>query len=124
MGLFPVKSADVKSLTADLDKIFGATGQSPLAGIVRVIPIERMNALLVVTTQPKYLEMAKTWIDSIDQVGGTGGGSRLFVYKVRNGKAENLAQIVGDLFSSRRPTTGGPALAPGQRPAEIRSVPV
>ncbi|MFZ3321592.1 MAG: type II secretion system secretin GspD [Usitatibacter sp.] len=123
VGLFPVKSADVKSLTGDLDKIFGATGQSPLAGIVRVIPIERMNGLLVVTTQPKYLEMAKTWIDRIDQVGGTGGGSRLFVYNVRNGKAENLAQIVGDLFSSRRPTTGGPALAPGQRPAEIRSVP-
>jgi general secretion pathway protein D len=123
VGLFPVKSADVKSLTADLDKIFGAAAASPLAGIVRVIPIERMNGLLVVTTQPKYLEMAKTWIERIDQVGGTGGGTRLFVYNVRNGKAENLAQIVGDLFSSRRGSSANPALAPGQRPAEIRSVP-
>src|SRR5258706_548710 len=123
VGLFPVKSVDVKTLTQDLDKVFGATAQSPLAGVVRVIPIERMNALLVVTTQPKYLEMAKTWLDRIDQSGGTTGGTRLFVYQVRNGKAENLAQLIGDLFSSRRTSTTAPTLAPGARPTEIRTAP-
>jgi len=123
VGLFPVKTADVKALTQDLDKVFGPQAQSPLAGIVRVIPIERVNALLVVTTQPKYLEMARTWIERIDQVGGTGGGTRLFVYNVRNGKAENLAALVGDLFSSRRTSTPSATLAPGARPAEVRSVP-
>jgi general secretion pathway protein D len=56
VGIFPVKSADVKSLVQDLDKIFGPTAQGPLAGIVRVIPIERLNALLIVTRKPKYLE--------------------------------------------------------------------
>ncbi|APV49631.1 type II secretion system protein GspD [Betaproteobacteria bacterium GR16-43] len=120
IGLFPIKSADVKTLVADLDKIFGPTGQGPLSGIVRVIPIERLNALLLVTTQPRYLEMAKTWVDRLDQMGGTSGGSRFFVYYVKNGKAENLAQLVGDLFSSRR-ASSAPSLAPGSRPAEIRS---
>jgi len=124
VGIFPVKSADVKTLSADLDRVFGPAGQSPLAGIVRVIPIERMNALLIVTTQPRYLDAARTWLERLDQVGGTSGGTRLFVYQVRNGKAENLAQVLGDLFSSRRSTTTtGPTLAPGQRPAEIRSQP-
>ncbi|HLX23557.1 MAG TPA: type II secretion system secretin GspD, partial [Usitatibacter sp.] len=123
VGLFPVKSADVKALTADLDKVFGPNAGSPLAGIVRVIPIERMNGLLIVTTQPKYLEMARTWIERIDQVGGTSGGTRLFVYNVRNGKAENLAQLVSDLFAAGRRSTPGPSLAPGQRPAQISSVP-
>ncbi|MEP7068726.1 MAG: type II secretion system secretin GspD [Usitatibacter sp.] len=123
VGLFPVKGVDVKTLTQDLDKIFGATAQSPLAGIVRVIPIERMNALLVVTTQPRYLEMAKNWLERIDQSGGTSGGTRLYVYQVRNGKAENLAQLVGDLFSTRRTSTTAPTLAPGARPTEIRSAP-
>ena len=122
VGLFPIRSADVKTLVADLDKVFGAQA-SPLAGIVRVIPVERLNALLVVTTQAKYLETAKTWIERLDQLGGTTGGSRFFVYQVRNGKAENLAQLVGDLFSSRRTTTTAPTLAPGQRPTEIRSAP-
>ncbi len=123
VGLFPVKSADVKTLSQDLDHIFGPAGQSPLSGIVRVIPIERMNALLIVTTQPRYLEMAKSWLERLDQSGSSSGGTRFFVYQVRNGKAENLAQLIGDLFSSRRTTTTAPSLAPGQRPTEIRSAP-
>jgi len=121
VGLFPIRGTDVKSLVADLDRVFGAQAQSPLAGIVRVIPIERLNALLVVTTQPRYLELAKTWVERIDQAGGTTGGTRFFVYQVKNGKAENLAQLVSDLFSARRTTTTGPSLAPGARPATISS---
>jgi general secretion pathway protein D len=121
VGIFPIKSAEVKTLVSDLDKIFGPTAQGPLAGVVRIIPIERLNALLMVTTQPRYLETARGWVEKLDQLGGTSGGSRFFVYNVRNGRAENLAQLIGDLFSSRRSTVTAPGLAPGARPAEIRS---
>jgi general secretion pathway protein D len=123
VGVFPMKSVDVKTLMGDLDKIFGGPN-NPLTGIVRVIPIERMNALVVVTTQPGYLSKARSWLEKIDEAGGVGGGgTRFFVYTVRNGKAENLAQLVGDLFSTRRTTTTAPTLAPGSRPTEIRSTP-
>ena len=122
VGIFPIKGADVKTLVTDLDKIFGPTGAGPLAGVVRVIPVERLNALLIVTTQPRYLDMAQTWIERLDQLGGTTGGTRFFVYNVRNGRAENLAQLISDLFGSRRTATPtAPTLAPGQRPTEIRS---
>jgi general secretion pathway protein D len=67
--------------------------------------------------------MARTWVERIDQAGSTTGGTRFFVYQVRNGKAENLAQLIGDLFSTRRTTTTAPSLAPGSRPTEIRSAP-
>jgi len=123
VGLFPVRSGDVKSLVTDLDRVFGPAAQGPLGGIVRIVPIERLNALFIVTTQPKYLEMARTWLERLDQAGGTSGGSKFYVYQVRNGKAENLAQLIGDLFSTRRTTTTAPTLAPGQRPTEIRSTP-
>jgi general secretion pathway protein D len=123
VGLFPVRSGDVKSLMQDLDRVFGAAAQGPLAGVMRIIPIERLNALFIVTTQPRYLETARTWIERLDQSGATAGGSRFYVYQVRNGKAENLAQLVGDLFASRRTTTSAPTLAPGARPTEIRSTP-
>jgi len=122
IALFPIHSTDVKSLVADIDKIFGTAAQSPLAGIVRVIPIERLNALLVVTTQPKYLDMARTWIERIDQAGATsGGGMRFYVYQVKNSKAETLAELIGDLFSTRRTTVSAPTLAPGARPAQLTS---
>ena len=123
VGLFPVRSGDVKSLMQDLDRVFGAAAQGPLAGVMRIIPIERLNSLFIVTTQPRYLETARTWIERLDQSGATAGGSRFYVYQVRNGKAENLAQLVGDLFASRRTTTSAPTLAPGARPTEIRSTP-
>ena len=121
VGLFQM-STDVKALGADLDRIFGTAAQSPLAGIVRIIPIERMNGLLVVTTQPKYLEEAKKWIDRLDRAGGASGGMRLNVYAVQHGKAEKLAQLLSEVYGSKQGSSG-PTLAPGQRPAQIATTP-
>ena len=124
VGLFPMQT-DVKSLSGDLDRLFGAGGQgpgastSPLAGIVRIIPIERMNGLLVVSTQPRYLEEAKKWIERLDKAGGLAGGMRLNVYPVQNGKADKLAQLLTDVYGNRSGGSGSPSLAPGQRPAQI-----
>lgn len=117
VGLFQM-STDVKALSADLDRIFGTAAQSPLAGIVRIIPIERMNGLLVVTTQAKYLDEAKKWIERLDRAGGASGGMRLNVYAVQHGKAEKLAQLLSEVYGNKQTSTG-PALAPGQRPAQI-----
>lgn len=137
VGLFPMQT-DVKSLSADLDRIFGsstsgpvapgpagaaaaaAASANPLAGIVRIVPIERLNGLLVITTQPRYLEEARKWIDRLDKGGGLSGGMRLNVYPVQNGRADRLAQLLSDVYGNRTGPTGtapGPTLAPGARPA-------
>ncbi len=121
VGLFQM-STDVKALSADLDRIFGTAAQSPLAGIVRIIPIERMNGLLVVTTQLKYLEEAKKWIERLDRAGGVTGGMRLNVYAVQHGKAEKLAQLLSEIYGNKQ-SSSTPTLAPGQRPAQIATTP-
>jgi hypothetical protein len=100
VGLFPM-STDVKALAGDLDRIFGPNDKSPLAGIVRIIPIERMNGLLVVTTQSRYLEEARKWIERLDKSGGGAGGVRLNVYPVQHGKADKLAQLLGEVYGNR-----------------------
>ncbi len=120
VGLFPM-SSDVKALAGDLDRIFGTAAQSPLAGIVRIIPIERMNGLLVVTTQPRYLEEAKKWIERLDKSNGGSGGIRLNVYQVQHGKADKLAQLLGDVYGNRTGGTSQPTLAPGQRAGQLAS---
>ncbi len=121
VGIFPLQGADVKTLVAELDKVFGPAAQGPLAGIVRVIPVERLNALLIVTTQPHYLKVAETWIERLDRMGGAAGGTRLWVYPVQNGKAENLASLLSDIFSGKTSSTTPPppSLAPGMRPTTI-----
>jgi general secretion pathway protein D len=129
IGLFPMQT-DVKALSADLDRIFGGASAgapgaggaagasaSPLAGIVRIVPIERLNGLLVITTQPRYLDEAKKWIDRLDKGGGMAGGVRLNVYPVQNGRADRLAQLLTEIYGNRTGGTGtGATLAPGARP--------
>lgn len=122
VGLFPLQGADVKALVADMDKVFGPQAAGPLAGVVRVIPVERLNALLIVTTQPHYLKVAQTWIERLDRAGGAAGGTRLHVYPVQNGKAENLASLLSEIFSGKASAPpAAPSLAPGSRPAQIQS---
>ena len=135
IGLFPMQT-DVKALSADLDRIFGGAstgapaaggaagaGGSPLAGIVRIVPIERLNGLHVITTQPRYLDEAKKWIDRLDKGGGMAGGVRLNVYPVQNGRADRLAQLLTEIYGNRTGGTGtGATLAPGARPATTTTI--
>ena len=124
VGLFTLQSVDVKTVTGELEKLFGDKNLGPLAGAIRVVPIERLNALLVVTPQAKYLEQARTWVERLDRPGAGGGGQRLYVYPVQNGKAENLATLLNDAFSGKgtqAKAVSSPELAPGATPAEIKS---
>lgn len=122
VALFTLQSVEVKTAVADLGKIFGAQALSPLAGVVKLVPIERLNAILVITQQPKYLEQARIWIERLDHSGVAGGGTRLFIYPVQNGMAEKLAALLNNVFSkSTASTSPSPTLAPGLAPAEVTS---
>jgi general secretion pathway protein D len=122
-ALFPVQVADAKSLVADLETVF-LEGDSPLAGVVRFVPIERLNAVLVISPQPAYLERAETWIDRLDR-GAEGAGRRIFVYYVQNSRAADLAEVLSRIFEtfeveiSERRTVAPPELAPGLSPVSI-----
>jgi len=125
VGIFTLQSADVKSVMSELDKAFGAADKSPLAGLLKIIPIERMNALLVVTPQPAYLDEAKKWIERLDK-GGEGSGVRFYVYQVQNSRAERIGPLLQQAFSGRvqqQATAGPPTLAPGTPAGTIVSPP-
>jgi general secretion pathway protein D len=124
-ALFPVQVADAKAVVTDLETVFLQNGQSPLAGLIRFVPIERLNAVLVISPQPAYLDQAETWIDRLDR-GGEGAGRRIFVYHVQNGRAEDLAAVLSSIFPSGGDGGGGKqvigdGLAPGLTPATLTS---
>jgi general secretion pathway protein D len=126
-GLFTLQSADVKSVMAELDKALGTPDKSPFAGILRVIPIERMNALLIITPQPEYLDEAKKWIERLDKAGTDAAGARFYIYHVQNGRAERIAPLLQQVFTGRVAQTpqgaGPPTLAPGTPAGTIVSPP-
>ncbi len=123
VAIFPIESVEVAKLLPELEAVFGEGANTPLAGLFRFLPIERLNAILVITTQPKYLDEAEKWIRRLDR-GGTASGARLYVYDVKNVKAADLAGYLNEIFggtSGRRAAAGG-TVAPGLQPVEIRAI--
>jgi len=124
-GVFVLQNADVKSVMGELDKVIGNPQQSPLAGLLRIVPIERMNALLVISPNPAYLEQAKQWVERLDR-GGGGDGPRLCVYAMQNSRAERVAPLLQQAFTGRAQAAAAappPTLAPGTPAGTIVSPP-
>ncbi len=125
VGIFPLNTVDVESITTELSGIFATEGESPLAGLFRFVPIPRLSSIMVITPREHYLETARGWIERLDR-GAAGAGTQLFVYRVKNLEADVLAGYLSQLFggtmaaSQRGSARGG--LAPGLEAATVGSV--
>ena len=120
-GLFPLDNAAAPDLAAELDQVFGGTEAGPLAGVVRVVPIERLNSVLVVSSQPAYLEQAEIWVQRLDRTSDT-DEPQIYVYPVQNSRAANLAEVLSGIFGAEAATVSGSSLlAPGQEATQLES---
>jgi general secretion pathway protein D len=72
---------------------------------VRLVPLDRLTSLLVVSSTPAALREVETWIRRLDQPGES-AGRRLYVYPMQNAKASDVGEVLGDIFGSR--AGGGP----------------
>jgi general secretion pathway protein D len=102
-GLFPVRSTSAKTMVEELEKVFGDQTEGPLAGVVRFVPIERLNAVLAISPRSQYIDRAQTWISRLDV--GEGETARLYVYYCENSRAEDLAAVLGQVFG-QQPAAG------------------
>lgn len=124
VGVFPLQYADAKSISDELTRIIGEHMNAESAGMVRIEPLDRLNALLVLTPQQRYLERMRVWIERLDRVGDE-PGVRLFTYEVKNRKAAELAAVLTDVFSGEggiRSVSRSPELAPGMKPVKLSTV--
>lgn len=126
VGVFTLQRVEVGTLVPELEKVFGVSGESPLAGMFRFIPIERSNAIIAITAQPEYLHKAEEWLRRLDRAGDE-SATQLFVYDVKNIKSIDLADYLSQIFlgsagggGARRTDTSG-AVAPGLAAATIGS---
>ncbi|MBV8534029.1 MAG: type II secretion system secretin GspD [Alphaproteobacteria bacterium] len=115
-GLYPLKVGTARDIANELDEIFGENGKAALAGLVRIVPIPRLNAILVITSQRGYLAQVKAWIDRLDY-GDDEVTPRLFEYKVQNSRASDLAAVLTRLLSSGAVSTVRPEVASGSQAA-------
>ncbi|MBP8186287.1 MAG: type II secretion system secretin GspD [Comamonas sp.] len=88
---------------------------NPLFGALRIMPIERINSILVVTPRASYLEEARRWIERLDKPSDGGSEPQLYIYQVQNGNARHLASVLAGLFggSAGGAATANSGIAPG-----------
>ncbi|GAB4090695.1 hypothetical protein GCM10028785_33640 [Hydrogenophaga soli] len=112
-------AAGAAASAANTPAAASASDTIPFFGSIRIMPIERINSVIVVTPRAAYLEEARAWIDKLDQPGNGSSEPQLFIYPVQNGSAKHLASVVGGLFGSGQANAqvGTTGVAPGLQTA-------
>ncbi len=124
--LYRIQNGDTKTIMTDLNAILsgGAAGQqaiNPFAGLLRVIPLERMNALLIISPEQKVIQEARQWIERLDEGGAEmGTGQRLYVYNLRYTQAEKIQPVLQSALSGRSGVPNA-TVAPGQTASTLNA---
>lgn len=111
-----VPSGGASPASADGQGANSAAGASnSFFGALRLIPIERLNSVLVITPRAAYLEEAKRWLAKLDQPGSGGAQAQLHIYQVQNGNAKHLASVLSGIFGGQQAEGEGAnsGVAPG-----------
>ena len=92
---------------------------NPLFGALRIMPLESINSVLVITPRAAYLDEVQHWISKFDRPNAGSTEPQLFVYKVKNGAADHLAELLNGIYGGYSSTQGSAAtgVAPGLQSA-------
>ena len=118
IGMFRLRNVDSQAMATNLTQLLGEGSGTPVAGLLRFVPLSKLNAVLVITPQVEYLKEVATWIERLDGV----GGERLYVYAVQNSQAEYVAELLNGLFNlGGGGASRGGDVAPGLKSGQVSS---
>ena len=115
-ALLPVTSGGAKDFATALTDAFRSGPGGSLAGVVRAVPMERINAVLITSSQPRYIDEARRIYALIErQRRQTVRGWN--VYYLQNSRSNDIAYVLQQAFTPGRvtavPTARG-STAPGR----------
>ncbi|GAB5413092.1 MAG: type II secretion system secretin GspD [Congregibacter sp.] len=108
VGMFPLENSGVEETVTAVNALLNTAGgeKGDISGIVRVLPMERLNSVLVVTPRAHYLERIGSWIKRLDVDPDARFEKRLYVYPVQNTTATRLAQLLNSIYSGGSAQSG------------------
>ena len=122
VGIFPLANSTVEELFKELEHILSASGpeggEGGIASMVRILPVERLNSIMVVSPRAHYIATVQKWIEELDSIEDPLSEPVLQVYPVRNSNAGQLASLLSTIYgggSSGSSKAGG--VAPGMTQA-------
>ncbi|TXS91410.1 type II secretion system protein GspD [Parahaliea maris] len=108
VGLYPLEHSGVENTADILNGMLGGASAGGKGGagaggdfgqLVKIIPIKRLNSLLVVTPRAHYLETVGTWIERLDAAPDSNFAKKLYVYPVQNTTASRLSDLLNSIYS-------------------------
>lgn len=118
-ALFALENVEAKTLQGELLKIFD-DASTPIKGMVKLIPMSRLNSLLAISHSPEYLQQVEGWIKRLDK-GGQAEGRKIYVYHVQNGKAETIANSLSQIFGTGTGSNASGNMAGDNRNGQSRN---
>ncbi len=102
--VYRIEHANVEDLGEELSSVLEPYGVIVTEEAARhgvfVIPLARLNSVVVIAFNPEIFTHVEKWIQLLDVPPEKGGGRIVQVYAVENVKAADLANILGDLYGS------------------------
>ena len=98
VAVLPLKNAPAATVVVELQNIFDATRKEADASVVRFLPVERLNAVMVLTREARLLDQARAWVERLDQTRNM-NDQRVYVYYLQYGKAGQVAQTLQGALS-------------------------
>ena len=96
VGMFPLENSNVEDVAEALSVMLDNGGQEDL---VRVVPVKRLNSLLILTPRSHYLDTLGVWIERLDSAPDSKFEKRIFVYPVQNTSARRLSKLLNGLYA-------------------------
>jgi general secretion pathway protein D len=120
VGVYPLKSTSPETMIGELERVLETSEGGLGQGVIRFQPISRMNAVMVVTKNPKLLAQTTQWVRRLDRSDTT--GTTLRTFRLKNGKATEVAKILNDIFGQKSGAgdSATKQLAPGLESAQAR----
>ena len=125
VALHPLKTSQPSEVAVELDTIFKTQG-GPGEGLIRFVPNDRLNSILVISSRSSYLRRAATWIAKLDKAANA-NEKQLFVYQIQNRSATDLAKVLQSVLSTDGETGSGnqgaqvSSFAPDVQPVQVSS---
>lgn len=122
-GLFPLTQASPAPLVRELEAILGSQGDADPS--LRLLPVDRLNAVLVIAADAARLETAAGWVRRLD--GGDMDTARLHIFSLTHADATRVARLLNRLFNGTvgdAATTAMPAAGAGTATASSGSISV
>lgn len=97
-GIFPLTHSTPDELIAELNQTLQPEQAELIGKSIRFQPIHRLNAVLALTRQTSQLRQVAEWIRRLDR--SNAAGDSVHVYRVENGKAMELANLLNDTLGT------------------------